>query len=68
MILSRRSPFSGKVNTMVLPITEEQLLSYENGDRCIQEVFPNLTPAQREFIMTGITEDEWPSDDEEDDN
>jgi hypothetical protein len=22
-------------------------------------VFPNLTPSQREFVMTGITDEEW---------
>ena len=30
----------------------------ENG-KLIQEVFHMLTPEQREFIMTGVTPQEW---------
>ena len=43
---------------MELDITDEQILKYESGES-IQKAFPNLTPSEREFIMTGITEDEW---------
>jgi len=25
----------------------------------VQDAFPNITPAEREFLMTGITEEEW---------
>ena len=31
----------------------------ERGEGHIQNIFPHLTPGQREFIMTGITDDEW---------
>jgi hypothetical protein len=35
----------------------------------IQDAFPNLNASQREFIMTGMTDDDWdnmfPPDDEE---
>jgi len=58
MIVVRRSPFSGKTHTMNLPITEEQLKRWESGE-LIQNVFPDLTPDEREFIMTGITSEEW---------
>lgn len=44
---------------MDLNVTQEQLDQYESGDVLIQDVFPHLTPAEREFIMTGITEEEW---------
>lgn len=59
MIITRKSPFSGKINQMDLPITEEQMQRYINGTELIQNVFPNLTPDEREFIMTGITKEEW---------
>ena len=58
MLITRTSPFSGKILTMALPITEEQMEKYHQGVY-IQHAFPNLTPAQREFIKTGITEEEW---------
>jgi hypothetical protein len=49
---------SGETNTMELPVTEEQLENYHSG-ALLQNAFPNLTPGQREFIKTGITEQEW---------
>lgn len=58
MLITRISPFSGKENSMDLPITEEQLKLYEGGLH-IQHAFPHLDAAQREFIKTGITAEEW---------
>lgn len=58
MKITRTSTATGITRTLDLDITQEQLLSYERGLK-IQHAFPNLTPAEREFFMTGITEDEW---------
>lgn len=44
---------------MNLPITDEQLERWKQGNIMIQDAFPNLSPSQREFILTGITDDEW---------
>lgn len=44
---------------MDLPITAAELDLWINGHGLIQEIFPNLTPNQREFIMTGSTPEEW---------
>lgn len=47
---------------MDLDITQDQLDRIENSfntKELIQNIVPNLTPAQREFLMTGITEQEW---------
>jgi len=43
---------------MVLPITSTQLDRWTNGD-LIQNVFPDLSADQREFLKTGITPEEW---------
>lgn len=59
MLVERKSVVSGKVNTMSLPITVEQLDNYYLKGMLIQDAFPNLLPSQREFIKTGITEREW---------
>lgn len=48
----------GKTRTKDLPITQEQLDNYENG-ALLQNTFPNLKPGDREFIKTGITDEEW---------
>jgi hypothetical protein len=58
MQIARKSPFSGRLHTMELPVTEQQILDYKNG-AMIQDAFPNLTPAEREFFKTGITPEEW---------
>jgi hypothetical protein len=58
MKIVRKSPFSGKTNEMEIPVTPEQLDQWHNGE-LIQKAMPNLTPDQREFIMTGITPEEW---------
>jgi hypothetical protein len=58
MIISRKSPFSGKTNTMDIDVTQEQIIDWEAGE-LIQYGMPNLTADEREFIMTGITADEW---------
>lgn len=59
MLIDRVSPFSYKLHTMDLPITPDQVLAYLSGRVLLQDAFPQLTPAQREFYKTGITPDEW---------
>lgn len=59
MIVTRKSPLSGVVHSMDLPITQEQLHEWKNGGRMIQDVFPHLSAEDREFILTGITGPEW---------
>jgi hypothetical protein len=59
---TRRSPFSGNVNTMTFNISEEEFDKryemWQNGT-LIQNAFPMLNADEREFIMTGITSQEW---------
>ncbi len=57
--LTKTSILTGKINTMTLPITQDQLDLYNNTKINIQDVFPNLDSGQREFIKTGITQEEW---------
>lgn len=62
MQLTKTSMITGNLHTVELPITEQELAAYQAQRRfgkSIQDYFPQLTPAQREFIMTGITDDEW---------
>jgi len=67
MQITRTSQVSGKVRTLDLPITLEQLNKWQNGGH-IQNIMPHLTPSQREFLITGIVDEEWKElfgDDEE---
>ena len=58
MLIERTSMISGKTNSMELPITNAQLDRWTGGE-LIQNVFPDLEIDQREFLMTGITPEEW---------
>lgn len=58
MKITRESMFSGIKRTMELDVTQEQLKNWEDG-MLIQNAMPNLTDDEREFIMTGVTTDEW---------
>jgi len=54
----RKSLFTGETHEMELPITEEQLRRWQDGE-LIQRVFPHLTADQREFLISGVTPEEW---------
>ena len=60
MKMTKRDPFSGKTNTLEIPVTPEQLENWRSGT-LIQHAMPNLTPDQREFVMTGIMPESWPT-------
>ncbi len=60
MLISRKSSLSGKVTEMEIPVTETQIQEWEKGE-LIQNVMPNLTSNQREFLISGITAEEWDS-------
>ena len=59
MIVTRRSNLTGKVHSMDLPVTQQQLDRYNRKIEHLQDVFPNLPASHREFIKTGITPKEW---------
>ena len=62
--VTRMSRITGKLNTLVLPMTVEE---FEEGMSdwmdyayvLIQDAFPTLDADQREFLMTGMTPEEW---------
>ena len=58
MQIVRTSRISGNTNVMDIDITTDQFLSWINGS-LIQDVMPDISADEREFIMTGITPDEW---------
>lgn len=59
MQITKKSILTGVTRTQDLPITEAQLAKYYEGATLIQDILPHLTTSQREFLMTGITDDEW---------
>ena len=62
MNITKKSSLSGIEHTMNINITEEELFRIENrynSKELIQNIVPNLTMDEREFLMTGITNEEW---------
>ena len=57
-MIIKRMNFHGKVNEMDLPITMQQLEDWLNRKALIQVIMPNLTDTQREFLITGMSEQE----------
>lgn len=68
MKITRVSSLTGKENSMDLPVTQDQIAAWIGGTP-IQDAMPELTPSQREFLMTGYTQEDWdkmfPPDEEE---
>lgn len=58
MKIIKESMFTGMEHTLDLNITEEQLNRWENGE-LIQNVMPHLSAAEREFLISGVTDEEW---------
>lgn len=60
MKIQRRSPLTGQINTLDLPsVTEDKLHRWQHGQELIQDVFPDLSNSEREFLMTGYTDEDW---------
>lgn len=58
MKIERVSPRTGQTNVMEIDVTSEQIYRWQNGE-LIQRAMPDLTPDEREFIMTGYTAEDW---------
>ena len=58
MLIGRGSILTGSTSEMEIDVTEKQITLWMEG-ALIQDVMPNLSPDEREFIMTGITPAEW---------
>ena len=62
MNVTKRSQLTGVEHTMNIDITESELIRIENrreSGELIQNIVPNLSMSDREFLMTGVTNEEW---------
>lgn len=59
MKIAKTSPFTGKETTLEIPgLTEEMLTAWKNG-ALIQDALRGISADHREFLMTGISPEEW---------
>tara|TARA_Y100000356_G_C11183338_1_gene248077 strand:+ start:251 stop:457 length:207 start_codon:yes stop_codon:yes gene_type:complete len=61
VLVKKISPLTGELNEMVLDVTQEQLdeFYYDPNRRLIQQIFPQLSEVEREFLQTGYTASDW---------
>lgn len=59
ILLSRKSILTNVWRDRVMHLRESDLDAYEAGECLIQTAFPYLSAEDREWIMTGITPEEW---------
>lgn len=58
MLITRQSLMTGIIRSLEIPVTAEQIDAWQAGSK-IQDAMPELDAALREFVMTGITAEEW---------
>lgn len=58
MLITKISTYSGREHTLDINVTEEQIKKWQNG-AFIQNAMPNIPAAHREFLLSGITPEEW---------
>lgn len=58
MKVTRTCIITGEAHTLDIDITAEQLAAVEAG-AVIQDIMPDVSRAEREFIKTGITPQKW---------
>jgi hypothetical protein len=62
MKVTKTSQLTGKEHTMDIEVTMNQLFRIDNRmytTELIQNIVPDLSISEREFLMTGITTEEW---------
>lgn len=59
MLVTRISPLTGTANTREINMTKEQYDEWRSGGRPIQHVLSHVSAADREFLMSGATPEDW---------
>lgn len=58
MKVTKKCMMTGEENTLDLKITEDQFRRWQNGE-LIQNAMPQLSPDEREFLISGIVPGKW---------
>ena len=58
MIVTRTSMMSKIERSIDLDVTAEQINAWRSG-MLIQDAMPHLNEHEREFVISGITQEEW---------
>ena len=58
MLIEKESMFTGVRHKMDIPVTLEQWADWRTGT-LIQDAMPHLSRQHREFLISGVTPEEW---------
>lgn len=61
MTITKLSPVTGLPNTMKLDITPYEYSAWKDWGYLIQDVMPQLSSEEREFLISGSTQEDWDS-------
>lgn len=59
MIVNSVSIISGNATCMEIDITEEQYVNWIHTNEPVSRAFPKLNAEERDFLLTGVTPEEW---------
>jgi hypothetical protein len=59
MLINSVSIISGKESQMEINITPEQYTEYLLTDTPVSKMFPHLNGSEQEFLISGVTPEEW---------
>lgn len=62
MLITKKCMLTFEKNSLDIDITESQLFRVNNRHitgEYIQDIVPNLSASEREFLMTGILDETW---------
>ena len=59
MNITMTSMISGITRTKNIPVNKSQIYNWKIAGVLIQNAMPDVSVTDREFIMTGITQEEW---------
>jgi hypothetical protein len=59
MLIKRKSAISGIERCRDIPVNPEDFAMWQKGYGNVQDLMPYLNDSDREFILSGITDDEW---------
>lgn len=59
MTITKISPLTGFPSTMKLDITPYEYNAWKAWGYLIQDVMPQLSSEEREFLISGATQDDW---------
>ena len=58
MLITKKSLVTGNITTKDIDVSVQQLDAWKNG-MLIQDAMPQVSAPDREFIKSGITNEEW---------